>query len=115
MTKRTPTFIRMVGDIPEEHRELADQLWAFEATIVMSGAPPERMAQIYTCLAHDWYEIDVEEEGNRLLLKAEKIFPGYFKETVIKHALEDPDFDQLVRGITLELIALLVGNLNDRV
>ena len=108
--------MKLSGDVPQEHRDIAEQLDLFERNIdADKSLPKERKAQIYTCLAHDWYHLDADEEGGRLLIKAEKVSPGYFKETVIKHTLEDESFDQVIKNITLELIHMLIENVNDRV
>lgn len=103
------------GDIPAEKRELAQALTDTEKQVDGDeGYPAERKAQIYVCFAHDWYQLDMEEEGNRLLLKAEKVCPGYFKGPVIQHQKEDPNFDIVIKNLTLELLYLLSGNLRDR-
>lgn len=102
--------MKLHGDIPKEELELAEQLTSFEGDVDEDLYPNERKAQLYTCLAHDWYKLGSEEEGNRLLLKAERVFPGYFKKTVIKHQLEDEVFDLIVKSITLELARLLVDS-----
>lgn len=104
--------MKLHGDITKEDRELAEQLDLFEQNIGNDTYPNERKAQLYTCLAHDWYQMGVEEEGNRLLLKAERIFPGYFKDTVIKHQLEDDTFDLIIKNITSELARMLVDSVS---
>lgn len=104
--------MKLSGDVSQKDKDIANELEQFEK-IVDSDivCPVERLAQIYVCLAHDWYKLSCEEEGNRLLLKAEKICPGYFKSTVIEHQKEDKDFDIVVRNITIELITMMVSNL----
>jgi len=100
--------LKLSGDVPKEHIELADQLEQMERLIETDPYSDERKAQIYVYLAHNWYKMGCEEEGNRLLVKADRVFPGYFKETVIKHQLEDETFDYIVKSITVELIRLLL-------
>lgn len=104
--------MKLAGDVSKEDRELAEQLDLFEQDIGNDTYPNERKAQLYACLAHDWYQMGMEEEGNRLLLKAEKVFPGYFKDTVIKHQLEDDTFDLIIKNITSELARMLVDNVS---
>lgn len=107
--------MKLVGDVPEEHRELAAALDKAESDIDTDKLLPDsRKAQVYTCLAHDWYDICVEEEGNRLLLKANKVFPGYFNAMVVQHMSEDENFELVVRNITSELIQIMVGGLNEK-
>lgn len=105
--------MKFSGDIPQQDLDHMIALDEAEKDTETCSLPNERKAQIYVCLAHDWYEMDCEEEGNRLLLKADKVSPGYFKGPVIEHQLEDENFDVVVKRITLELVKLLVGNLND--
>lgn len=102
--------------MPEQYRKLALDLEDAERETDFRGdVPKDKKAKIYTCLAHDWYDIEMEEEGNRLLLKAEKVFPGYFKELVIQHMLEDAAFEYLVKRITLDLIRMMTGQLKEKV
>lgn len=107
--------MKLVGDVPEEHKELAEALEKAEGDIDNDKLLPDsRKAQIYTCLAHDWYDICAEEEGNRLILKADKVFPGYFKSEVVQHMKEDENFEYIVQKITSELVQIMVGRLNER-
>lgn len=101
--------MKFSGDIPEEHRQLALKLEESELEIDNHPIlPNERKAQTYTCLAHDWYQISMEEEGNRLLLKAEKAYPGYFKQLIVEHASEDPNFKILVDNIAVILLNRMI-------
>lgn len=102
---------KLAGDVSVEHRELAEQLTLFEETTDLDKYADEMRAKVYVCLAHDWYCMGAEEEGNRLLLKADKTFPGYFQSSVIKHQLEDEVFDRVIKNITLELARMLVDGI----
>lgn len=102
--------MKLSGDVPQAHKELAQALEEAEVSIDLdSKLPAERKAQIYTCLAFDWFDIAVEEEGSRLLLKANKVFPDYFKTKVKEHMAQDSTFDYLVKGITVHLLRLVPG------
>jgi len=109
--------MKLFGDVPEEHRELARQLDEmeeyFDGAAKRGNLPMEKIAQGYVCGAHDYYQIDCEEEGNRLLEKAEKVCPGYFKTFMVQHTKEDKDFDTLVKQLTSELAYLLLRRLKD--
>lgn len=106
--------MKLSGDVSAEDRELATQLILLETKVDADKSyANEHKARIYTCLAHDWYQLAAEEEGNRLLLKAEKVCPGYFKGPVIEHQKEDADYDFLVKNLTHTLILLLISNVND--
>jgi hypothetical protein len=98
------------GDVPEKDRNLALKLIEYERLVDdMTDFPDEKRAQSYVCLAHDWYQIGMEEEGGRLLLKADSTFPGYFKTTMVKHIAESEDFDRLVKSFTVQLITMIMG------
>lgn len=100
------------GDMPDEHRSLATALLVQEAIVSQDRSlTKEEKAQGFTCLAHDWYDIDLEEEGNRLLLKAEALCPGYFKTTINQQTQADADFAFLVERLTAKIVVILAGNL----
>ncbi len=100
--------------LSKENQELATKLEEAEFEIDREQLlPKDRKAQIYTCLAHDWYQMDMEEEGARLLLKADKTYPGYFKGLVIEHTLESEDFDKVIKNLTLELVNMLLSRLGE--
>ena len=97
--------------LSKENQELAKKLEQAEYETMNGPLPPERKAQIFTCLAHDWYQMDMEEEGARLLLKADKVYPGYFKGLVIEHTLESEGFDTVIRNLTLELAYMMLSRI----
>lgn len=110
--------MKLHGDVPEEDRKLAEQLELSERDVDKVNdvrCPNSRKAQAYTCLAHDWYQLGADEEGSRLLLKAESIFPGYFKGSVIKEHREGKDFNLLMENLTKELATILINNLSGKV
>lgn len=106
--------MKLLGDVPEEHKALAkgleDMLAFIESTPNM---PKELMAKSFTCLAHDWFQIGVEEEGNSLLLKAEQVCPGYFKEIMLQQTVADSDFAYIVKSLSVELAWMLINKIND--
>ncbi len=102
------------GDLSEKQRAEIDELTRFEALVDTDPYANERKAQLYTMLAHDWYQLDLEEEGSRLILKAESICPGYFNLTVIQHQVESPGFDAVIKRLTFELIYLLTDTLRNK-
>ena len=72
-----------------------------------------KKAQLYVCLAHDWYQQDMEEKGESLLLKAEEVCPNYFGNLMGKHVEENKDFGIIVKNLTVELSYLLLNRLKD--
>jgi hypothetical protein len=104
--------MKLHGDVPQEHRELASQLEEMETYFDGNlSAPLEMIAKGYVCLAHDWFSIGEEDEGHRLLGKADRVFPGYFTNKASDHADEDPDFARLMVNLRMLLNSLLTGNL----
>lgn len=107
--------MKLAGDVPEEHKQLALELQDAESywdsRSSKKSVPVELLAKAYVCLAHDWYDIGCEDDGQRLLEKAEQTCPGYFKEVMLEQTMLDPDFDMLVRRLSVELIWMLVNRL----
>lgn len=103
--------MKLAGDVSKEDREMAEELDSFEHLIDQDTYDNDRKAQMYVSLAHDWYQLEADEEGDRLLLKADKVFPGYFKGKVLEHQQEDEIFDTVIKNITLELARLLTDSL----
>jgi hypothetical protein len=109
--------MKLLGDVPEEHKQLAVELEEAEeywdSKVGTSLMPEELLAKAYTCLAHDWYQIGSEDDGQRLLEKAEAVCPGYFKEVMLRQTYEDSTFDMLVKSLSVELTWMLVNRLKD--
>jgi len=104
---------KLLGDVSDSDRKIAEQLVEFEPQIDRGEFPIEKKAQMYVCMAHDWYQLGLEEEGNRLILKAEQTCPGYFKNTMLKQTVGDESFDFLVKSLTRELVSLLIYHINE--
>lgn len=106
--------MKLLGDVPLEHKLLAAELEEWEATVVSNAKlPPDQAAKFFTCLAHDWYAMGCEEEGNRLLEASEKVCPGYFRGIMLQQTLEDSSFDYLVKRLSSLLAWTLVSRLAD--
>ena len=108
--------MKLSGDVSVKDKELAEQLEIFQRSIDGTTTfPPERIAQMLVCLAHDWYRLKCEEEGGRLLDKAEKVFPGYLTSPEVQsHMEEDNDFHMVMENIMKELIGVLADRLKDK-
>lgn len=102
----------MYGDVPQEHKDLAEELREMESFLESdTKIPAEFKAKSYVCLAHDWYAIGMEENAEKLLLLSEKVFPGYFSDKMLKHIQEDEKFHLLVKNLSSELIYSLLDGL----
>jgi hypothetical protein len=108
--------VKLHGDNSSQDKELAEQLEIFERSIDGTNTfPPECIAQMLVCLAHDWFQLKCEEEGQRLLDKADKVFPGYLTSPEIKlHMKEDDEFTMVMVNIGKELIGVLADRLKDK-
>lgn len=107
--------MRLAGDLSNEERILAQELETMEVLLdekfrqqVMTV---DRIAKGYVCIAHDWYALYCEEEGNRVLDKSELVCPGYFKDFVQKHMAEDGFYDRIVASLDTHLTMLMMDNL----
>lgn len=97
------------GDIPPYHKELMEDLEEMEAyfTANMATLPLDRIAQGYVCCAHDWYDLECEEDGERLLKLAEAVCPNYFTDYMPNQMMEDELFATLVKQLSEKLGSLL--------
>ena len=86
------------GDIPEKDRKLVEELRKLEQWFYGHGAQIQKSmaAKGFTSIAHDYYFVDFEEEGDRLIYLAEKMAPGYFRDLVYVHMGKDPEFYKLM-------------------
>lgn len=105
--------MKLLGDVPEEHKKLAVNLEQMEQYFDGAKVTTDIAAKGFVCLAHDWFQIGVEDEGNRLLVKAERICPGYFKNVMVQQTLEDKEFSYLVKSLSVELAWMLINKIND--
>jgi hypothetical protein len=106
--------MKLAGDVPKEVQDQADQLSDFEKLVDGDPYSHERKAQLYVMLAHDWFMMDMEEEGERLLYKARGICPGYFAGAMIQHQVENANFATIVKNLTGELRSLLLDTLRNK-
>lgn len=107
--------MKLFGDIPQEHKDLEAKLLLAERDLDLNiELDRTKLAKGYVCLAHDWYIVGADEEGIRLLAKAEQISPGYFKTMIAKHCYESADFEYLVRNMTAQLIYMILSKLEEK-
>lgn len=104
----------LYGDIPETHRTLAKSLIDMESnTDLDKELPKELAAKIYTCLAHDWLQIHMEEKAIELIEKSNKICPGYFSDTIKLHMEQNQDFSKIAKAINILLMQLAIDRLKE--
>ena len=100
--------------LSDQNKSLSAQLLHAERDVdADTTLANERKAQVYTCFAHDWYQMDMDEEGSRLLMKANRIYPGYFKTLVIEHTKENEGFALVVKNLTLELAYMVLTRMRE--
>jgi len=104
-----------VSGLPKEHLQLIAELETMEAFFMNKDllSTPEIIAQSLTCLAHDWIQLGLEEKGHELLLKADKICPGYHKNKMLDHMKQDPSYDTLVKSLANELVLVALSTARD--
>lgn len=106
--------MKMNGDVPQEDRDLAEELIKMEEWFdAITTISTEIKAKSYVCFAHDWYVMGMDEEGHRLILKAEAVHPGYSKDLMKSDMETDPQYDFIVKNIAKQLI-LLIGSLEGK-
>jgi len=113
--------MKYYGDIPKSHRILINELESLEKWFKKHGdtLPLLSAAKGYVCMAHDWYSMDIEEEGERCLKAADAICPGYFKAPILSQAKRDADFAYLLSrleyGLGLDVLLSLGYDLNKQI
>ena len=103
------------GDVSEEDKALTTKLKNHEKSLELDKVlTKDQRAYSYVCLAHDWYAMGMEEEGHALLAKAEKACPGYFKNYMVKQTQSNPNFNLIVRNISVELMWMVVEQMRNK-
>jgi hypothetical protein len=90
--------MKYFGDIPADHLELVEELKELENWFIQygGGVPLLEVAKGMVCMGCDYYEMGMDEEGERLFLTAEKYCPGYFTAPVLVHIIKDREFCYLI-------------------
>jgi len=105
----------MEDGLTDEQYTLRAELITLECKVDMGDFADGDKAMMYVCMAHDHYQMDMDEEGNRLLMKAERAYPNYFKTLITEHTKSNPDFATLVNRLTIELAYMFLSKLNERI
>ncbi len=97
--------MKSYGDMPEHHKRLVEELTLLEEWFYEHGStlPILVVAKGMVCIAHDYYTMDMEEEGDRLLFLTDKHCPGYFRAPIIVHTQDDLEFFYLVEYLKLSM------------
>lgn len=103
---------KLYGDVSEKEKKLAEGLEEHESWLDKKKDVPALIAaKMLVCLAHDWYDLAMDDEGERLLTKADKICPGYFRKAIVDQTIEDPEFAYLIlnlqRLIATDILSVL--------
>lgn len=101
------------GDIPQKDLDLVKELKEQEAWFNEHGSTvlPVLAAKAFTCLAHDYYSVYFDEEGERLLRRANKHYPGYFSNAVYTHMVKDYEFAHLIKNLQRSLGIMVMVSL----
>jgi hypothetical protein len=105
--------MKYFGDIPKKHKDLLEELQLLERLIYKhkNTISVLEFSKHYVCLAHDYYMLSMEEEGDRLILLAEDASPGYFIAPILSHAKRDKYFGIIVEQLQLTLALDLMKSL----
>lgn len=100
--------MKFYGDIPEDHIVLLLELQQLEAWFEQHGDnfPLLSQAKGLTAMSHDYFSMEMEEEGERLLKKANKICPGYFVGPILSQIDKDNDFRLLIKQLVENNLSL---------
>lgn len=101
------------GDITEIQEIMSKKLRDFEANELLLITDPSLKAKCLVCLAHDWYQIDCEEEGERLVLLAESVCPNYFKDVQPVQMKEDPAYSDVVKSLVREMMYIMMNRMSE--
>jgi hypothetical protein len=93
--------MKYYGDIPVEHLEIVRELIVLERWFHDHGdtVPSLLAAKGFVSMSHDYFSMFMDEEGVRLLTKAENCHKGYFKGPIYEHANKDGAYDFLVESL----------------
>ena len=101
--------MRMTGKLTEKQKIALAELEGLEAWCENEKSLTKaQKAKHMVALAHDWLAMDFEERAIKLLLKADKFYPGYFHELFEEHCRETPKFALIAVRICALLISLEV-------
>ena len=93
--------MKSYGDIPKEDKKLVEELTILEEWFYSYGKdlPVLSIAKGMTCIGYDYYMMEMEEEGSRLLKLADKYCPGYFTGPIYSQIEKDLDFFYLIENL----------------
>ncbi len=94
-------MLKFYGDIPKADLAMVEELKNLEQWFYDHGTDLEALAigKGMVCMAHDYYDMEMEEEGDRLLYMAEKYCPGYFTAPIYIAMEKDKNFANLVMNL----------------
>lgn len=90
--------MRTYGEMPASHAVLLEELIRLEEFFIKGriNIPPLLQSKGLVSMAHDYYQIFMEEEGERLIGMAIGITPDYFKGPIHDHMEKDAIFNQVI-------------------
>jgi len=100
--------MKTYGDMPQDHADHLKELnTLLEYLMLNKEALPNLMfSKSMLCLAHDYFAMDMEEEGEKYLNLAAEHSPGYFIAPVFCEMKKDRLFNHLVSNLTGNPFAL---------
>lgn len=93
--------MKTYGDIPRDHENLIKELCTLLEFLMLNkdSLPHLMFSKSMTCIAHDYFAIEMEEEAQRYLIMAAEHSPGYFMAPIFCEMKIDPLFNHLVNDL----------------
>jgi hypothetical protein len=100
--------MKTYGDIPQDHEDLIKELGVLLDYLILNkdALPHLAYSKCMTSVAHDYFAMDMEEEGEKYLKFAADHSPGYFMAPVLCEMEKDPIFTHLISDLKENPFAL---------
>ena len=100
--------MKAYGDIPQDHTDLIKEIDTLLVYLELNkdSLPNLAYSKCMTSLAHDYFQMDMEEEGEKYLRIAATHSPGYFMAPIFIEMKKDIRFDHLVSNLKENPFAL---------
>ena len=102
--------MKTYGDMPQDHAERLKEMDTLLDFLMLNkeALPHLKFSKSMVCIAHHYFQMDMEEEGEKYLKFAADHSPGYFMAPMFSETKKDELFDHLVHNLTENSFALKV-------
>lgn len=104
--------MKTYGDIPQKHADLIKEIDTLLEFLMLNkdALPHLSFSKCMTSIAHDYFQMDMEEQGEKYLKLAAEHSLGYFVAPVFSQMKQDPLFDTLILNLRDNPFALKTMN-----